>query len=107
MTTVTRIPVTGVTPDTPAVSSPMGTHLRRRAMRYATIGTTLGLLAALCLVGGGLGGSEDDAVTNVADRPALTLTSPVPGAAGAEDTALDLADCVPGGRHRPGRALPR
>ncbi len=84
----------------------MGTHLRRRAVRYATIGTTLGLLTALCLVGGGLGGSEDDAVTNVADRPALTLTSPVLGAAGAEDTALDLATAFQAVDIAPGEPCP-
>lgn len=60
-------------------------------MPLATIGATLGLLGALTLVGTGLGDDHHENLESLSDRPDLPLGSPLPGARGAEDTALDLA----------------
>ena len=76
-------------------------------MRYATAGATLGLVAALTVVGTGLSDDEGgQPVESVADRPALPLGSPTPGYAGAEDTALELATNFGAVESAPGQACP-
>jgi hypothetical protein len=72
-------------------------------MRFATAGATLGLVAALTVVGTGLSEDEGAPVEGVADRPALPLGSPTPGYVGAEDTALELATEFGAVESAPGR----
>ncbi len=76
-------------------------------MRYATAGATLGLVAALVVVGTGLSEEEDGTpLESVADRPSLPLGSPIPGYAGAEDSALALATDFEAVESGPGEACP-
>jgi hypothetical protein len=75
-------------------------------MRFATAGATLGLIAALTVVGSGLDEDEGQAVESVADRPALPLGSPTPGYAGAEESALELATDFGAVESAPGEACP-
>jgi hypothetical protein len=76
-------------------------------MRYATAGATLGLVAALTVVGSGLGDeSSGEPVESVSDRPALPLGSPTPGYAGAEDTAIELATEFESVESAPGQPCP-
>ncbi len=76
-------------------------------MRLATAGATLGLAAALAVVGAGLGDEEGGTpLESVADRPALPLGSPTPGYAGAEETAIELATNFEAVESAPGQACP-
>jgi hypothetical protein len=78
----------------------------RRAMRLATAGATLGLTAALTLVGTALSGDDGDAYETVSERPALPLGSPIPGYVGAEDTAIRLASTLQAVDRAPGQPCP-
>ncbi|MET0489391.1 MAG: hypothetical protein ABW143_04070, partial [Acidimicrobiales bacterium] len=80
--------------------------ISRRAMSFATIGATLGLLGALTLVGTGLGDDHHENLESLSDRPDLPLGSPLPGGRGAEDTALDLAAAFQAVDARPGEPCP-
>ncbi len=77
-------------------------------MQLATAGATLGLTAALTLVGTGLSGDDDDGspFEDVSDRPTLPLGSPIPGYAGAEDTAIELATELGSVEKAPGEPCP-
>jgi hypothetical protein len=78
--------------------------ISRRAMRLATAGATLGLTAALALVGTSISGDDgDSSFETVSDRPALPLGSPIPGYVGAEDTAIELAGALNAVDRSPGQ----
>lgn len=83
-----------------------GARTGNRAIRCATVGATLGLVAALSVVVAGLGEDEGEAVEQVADRPELPLGSPDPGYVGAEDSAIELATEFSAIERAPGEACP-